>query len=66
MQESCPCGSVRGASGNRRPYRDTLGALDLAFSPECPGSSQQLYRGGLPCHDPPLYSCVRFLILSES
>jgi len=23
MQESCPCGSVRGASGNRRPYRDT-------------------------------------------
>jgi len=25
MQESCPCGSVRGASGNRRPYRDTAG-----------------------------------------
>jgi len=26
MQESCPCGSVRGASGNRRPYRDTTEA----------------------------------------
>ena len=24
MQEFCPCGSVRGASGNRRPYRDTF------------------------------------------
>jgi hypothetical protein len=23
MQECCPCGSVRGALGNRRPYRDT-------------------------------------------
>ena len=22
MQQSCPYGSVRGASGNRRPYRD--------------------------------------------
>jgi len=22
MQQSCPCGSVRGASGNWRPYRD--------------------------------------------
>src|SRR5579864_5705 len=41
----------------------TLGELDLAFSPECPGSSQQLHRGGLPCPDHPLYSCVRFLIL---
>lgn len=25
MQESCTCGSVRGASGNRRPYRDRSG-----------------------------------------
>jgi hypothetical protein len=24
MQESCPCGCVRRASGNRRPYRDTI------------------------------------------
>ena len=24
MQEFCPCGSVRGAPGNRRPYRDTI------------------------------------------
>ena len=24
MQECCTCGSVRGALGNRRPYRDTL------------------------------------------
>ena len=24
MQESCTCGSVRGASDNRRPYRDTV------------------------------------------
>lgn len=23
MQESCTCGSVRGALGNLRPYRDT-------------------------------------------
>jgi len=23
MQESCTCGSVRGALGNRRPYRDS-------------------------------------------
>jgi hypothetical protein len=23
MQECCPCGSVRGALGNQRPYRDT-------------------------------------------
>jgi hypothetical protein len=23
MQENCPCGSVRGALGNRRPYRDS-------------------------------------------
>ena len=23
MQECCPCGSARGALGNRRPYRDT-------------------------------------------
>jgi hypothetical protein len=23
MQESCTCGSVRGAQGNLRPYRDT-------------------------------------------
>jgi hypothetical protein len=22
MQETCPCGSVRGALGNWRPYRD--------------------------------------------
>jgi hypothetical protein len=28
MQESCPCGSVRGASGNRRPYRDTFGTTE--------------------------------------
>jgi hypothetical protein len=26
MQESCQCGSVRGAPGNRRPYRDTIRA----------------------------------------
>ena len=26
MQESCTCGSVRGASGNRRPYRDRITA----------------------------------------
>ncbi len=26
MQESCACGSVRGASGNRRPYRDNCSA----------------------------------------
>src|SRR5437879_485080 len=45
---------------------DTLGAPDLAFSPECPGSSLQFQRGGLPCPDHPLYSCVRFLILNES
>src|SRR2546425_12833451 len=45
---------------------DTLGAPDLAFSPECPGSSRQLQRGGLQCPDHPLYSCVRFLILNES
>jgi hypothetical protein len=31
MQESCPCGSVRGASGNRRPYRDTTEREKLAF-----------------------------------
>src|SRR6266550_1184773 len=43
----------------------TLGALDPAFSPECPGSSQQLHRGGLPCPDHPLYSCVRFLIFER-
>jgi hypothetical protein len=24
MQESCTCGSVRGALGNQRPYRDTI------------------------------------------
>jgi hypothetical protein len=23
MQENCTCGSVRGALGNRRPYRDS-------------------------------------------
>src|ERR1700730_10761218 len=45
---------------------DTLGAPDLAFSPECPRSSRQLQRGGLPCPDHPLYSCVRLLILNES
>src|SRR5882724_2586755 len=45
---------------------DTLGAPDLAFSPECPGSSLQFQRGGLPCPDHPLFSCVRFLSLNES
>jgi hypothetical protein len=30
MQQSCTYGSVRGASGNRRPYRDkTLSACDF-------------------------------------
>ena len=24
MQECCTCGSVRGALGNQRPYRDTF------------------------------------------
>lgn len=24
MQEICPCGSVRGALGNWRPYRDSM------------------------------------------
>ena len=24
MQETCPCGSVRGALGNWRPYRDSI------------------------------------------
>jgi hypothetical protein len=33
MQQSCTYGSVRGASGNRRPYRDTNEAV-LGRSPE--------------------------------
>jgi len=28
MQESCTCGSVRGALGDLRPYRDTSPFLD--------------------------------------
>src|SRR4029077_14346617 len=31
MQQSCPCGSVRGASGNWRPYRDREIRIVLAF-----------------------------------
>jgi hypothetical protein len=27
MQQFCPYGSVRGASGNRRPYRDKTGRV---------------------------------------
>jgi hypothetical protein len=30
MQQSCPYGSVRGASGNRRPYRDKRALFERA------------------------------------
>jgi hypothetical protein len=32
MQQSCTYGSVRGASGNRRPYRDKRALQDLKHS----------------------------------
>src|SRR5215472_2521091 len=41
---------------------DMPAAPDPAFSPDCPASLPQLQRGGQPCPDDPLYSCVRFLI----
>src|SRR5258707_5287034 len=43
----------------------TPGAPDPGLSPECPASSPQLQRGGLPCPDYPLFSCLRFLILKD-
>ena len=32
MQECCTCGSVRGAPGNRRPYRDSAAGLMFRWS----------------------------------
>jgi len=42
MQECCTCGSVRGALGNRRPYRDT--------SPARRVSNRTLFGRGLLNH----------------
>src|SRR4051812_21480575 len=36
MQQSCTYGSVRGASGNRRPYRDSEPALKAVSTPATP------------------------------
>jgi hypothetical protein len=43
MQECCPCGSVRGALGNQRPYRDiwvTLTRTTWVAKPELRGTSR--------------------------
>jgi len=35
MQQYCPYGSVRGAPGNRRPYRDKTALLMKSLSVPC-------------------------------
>jgi hypothetical protein len=55
MQENCTCGSVRGALGNRRPYRDSkfdrrdvwvgLTLVQISFSPANLDSILQVQSG---------------------
>ena len=45
MQQSCPYGSVRGAAGNRRPYRDESPA---AFDGRCSPPRGVAHRSFMP------------------
>ena len=42
MQQSCTYGSVRGALGNRRPYRDIIPALRLSRIPPGTHNAERL------------------------
>ena len=51
MQQFCTYGSVRGAAGDRRPYRDETGVRNTALAAQCPApavSTLISHSAGLP------------------
>jgi hypothetical protein len=67
MQQSCPYGSVRGAAGDRRPYRDTslIHGLRDTNVPQRGAETQRNILGSLRVSVPPWRSSPRLAGLAD-